>query len=929
MSKLPNIAANDVTPLHNESMLRGELSVVIPKSSDLLDKRERNNFEDMSVQGETIASVESGLAGEKVNSESQASPLQKLEMFVTSEKNDFNKVEVIVNDTRDPGHNFHGYFTEEFQKLEQDTDTEEKLESDYLETSEKFEMLLKEKNQVKEVQKQSVIIEETLEMRLKKIKQFADIGMKFGNTLNDAFERKAADEEIDENKSLEGITYDKRVTENENVELSERKVVRVNVSSEIDEAGTERRVDMCDNDDTDNFDNVSGYFNDSLEDRKLQIVENDSFRGKEIEDIKESNLDDNDDGNEGDQGQMVEDSVEGKEIECTKQIIADDEDNDDDHDDDSNKGDEEQIFRFKEMEESKDMSNEPNEGFIFTENEFLNHISEMNGSSKANKEDGVEIVDEYKEEKDEEKIVGLENGKNSVQTMTKQLWEENLKHGNDLIHQLKELQSDPNELKFREKCLNTDRSENEAMDLRTEGRMNKINESKVCEVNSVQNISQENLPMDLSLSRRWSDDTGKQIARDGEFKVDGKYAGNSENRSPMLLICGLCSRKFDDIHQLRSHQIEHAKDIGYSCKVCKKFFTSAFELQCHMIKHSEIPVQSQIDPGVSNGLKCVGKSVLGSSEQSDRENRDFTSGEVCQMNENGEKQFSCKYCDKIFVREEQLTEHMNVHYGSKKPYVCNICRRAFVHRHNLNRHKMSHNSKSYKCDVCHRTFKESFYLQMHKKTHDEENYRKCQICGESVCKSEIWQHTHQHFGTITENPTYAQIGNTVQEILHEQDLNIGGAVQKNDVTRIPSKTSNISEYGDDLRHSKSNDFCLNDKALNFSKENIENRYVTKNVNTDIKHANVLQNKENSWDNSSILSKNRFEEGFRNSSGKMFQMFECHICKVVLSTKHELDNHMGIHSGLRPHVCKLCGRAFKKSKGLKTHEKIHLESSFKV
>lgn len=300
-------------------------------------------------------------------------------------------------------------------------------------------------------------------------------------------------------------------------------------------------------------------------------------------------------------------------------------------------------------------------------------------------------------------------------------------------------------------------------------------------------------------------------------------------------------------------------------------------------------VESSENTMVSNAVKC---------------NKEKTHGAVC-----NESLFVCQFCDKTFSLMDELTSHTNLHRGMEKPYICSTCHRGFTHRHNLNRHKMSHNSKVYECNVCNRSFKEDFYLQMHMKTHTEDNCHTCQICGQNVQKAEIWQHTSQHLGNLAENPTYQQIGYRVKEILHEQN---SSSESKKFGSEKCIKLGEIDRQGNEV--------------LNLMEENIENW----NVRTDrqlhaIDMRKVLQPNfyNNKQQNVSVLT----DKAQRNSDYKAG--FNCTLCNKVLQSKHELGNHMDFHNGTRPHVCNICGRAFKKSKGLKTHEKIHQNSAIGI
>jgi uncharacterized Zn-finger protein len=56
---------------------------------------------------------------------------------------------------------------------------------------------------------------------------------------------------------------------------------------------------------------------------------------------------------------------------------------------------------------------------------------------------------------------------------------------------------------------------------------------------------------------------------------------------------------------------------------------------------------------------------------------------------NGEKNFTCGSCDKSFVTNADLKEHLLTHSG-EKPFTCNICDKKYSRANDLNRHTKTH-----------------------------------------------------------------------------------------------------------------------------------------------------------------------------------------------------------------------------------------------
>lgn len=51
-------------------------------------------------------------------------------------------------------------------------------------------------------------------------------------------------------------------------------------------------------------------------------------------------------------------------------------------------------------------------------------------------------------------------------------------------------------------------------------------------------------------------------------------------------------------------------------------------------------------------------------------------------------------------------------------------------------------------------------------------------------------------------------------------------------------------------------------------------------------------------------------------------FECNICQKVFNRKHDLEEHMNAHLGLKPHQCHVCSARFPRVSALKVHLRSH-------
>ena len=94
------------------------------------------------------------------------------------------------------------------------------------------------------------------------------------------------------------------------------------------------------------------------------------------------------------------------------------------------------------------------------------------------------------------------------------------------------------------------------------------------------------------------------------------------------LPCDVCGQIFENVYDLKLHQIQHFGDEKYKCLVCLKSFSTKGSFHRHQHTHIK------------------------------------------------EKTFLCTRCPKIFKNKTTLQLHLMAHDG-KKPYTCHICQQPF------------------------------------------------------------------------------------------------------------------------------------------------------------------------------------------------------------------------------------------------------------
>lgn len=238
------------------------------------------------------------------------------------------------------------------------------------------------------------------------------------------------------------------------------------------------------------------------------------------------------------------------------------------------------------------------------------------------------------------------------------------------------------------------------------------------------------------------------------------------------LKCRLCQENHSNLDSIREHLIKIHGTQFYSvsngmteynmdrvndmfvCHICNENFHNFSLLNCHMNSHVGKVVCENCGAGFLN------QHLLMKHKESHLT-----------------KLFSCKQCDKSFIKKSQLTYHTDkVHKGKERvrlkkcpkcpqtfkehyakilhlkkdhgianTFPCYICKNTFTTRRAVTEHLTRFHTEKFKCEVCSKCFGVESRLKQHMRGHTGERNFICPVCKNAyIHKRSLNKHMRSH-----------------------------------------------------------------------------------------------------------------------------------------------------------------------------------------
>lgn len=254
-------------------------------------------------------------------------------------------------------------------------------------------------------------------------------------------------------------------------------------------------------------------------------------------------------------------------------------------------------------------------------------------------------------------------------------------------------------------------------------------------------------------------------------------------------LCDKCGRKMKNRNSLMSHMKCHMDARPFKCSICDSSFKRSSNLRQHeatvhkkVVDATEEKVRSKKSQ-VKNKVKkddgdlyactmchttftsCFGLNVhISKGNCLDKlmfcalcERSFLCDEELCEHIQDKEKPkmvYYCpvKECERSFLLETQLKQHIAVHHVGENPYKCSHCEKAFKALEHFNRHLTVHNGVRFPCPDCDKTFSRKTYLTIHARKHAGLKPFHCCMCGRSFTqKGDCKKHERRIHGLGVED----------------------------------------------------------------------------------------------------------------------------------------------------------------------------------
>lgn len=416
-------------------------------------------------------------------------------------------------------------------------------------------------------------------------------------------------------------------------------------------------------------------------------------------------------------------------------------------------------------------------------------------------------------------------------------------------------------------------------------------------------------------------------------KMQDDVSDKSESDEEIHLRCKMCKDTFSDVDVLELHQASHETDgPPYSCSICDKVFTDKSNLDAHWLIHSG-----------DNPLLCpVCETAFTDSDSLESH---------LECHDIGLPYF-CVTCDKSFANRTELQNHVIVHsvvhssryrilpkefsrsskhfkaLNGQKQFCCSECPKMFKTKGDLHRHEIIHTGqKPFSCSVCNLSFNRKDKLTRHERLHSSDKVF-------AFVKSDDATKLNMYTSVPTEEEEPFQEEATDLSMPSKKDASMNGKSDSmdfnDDDSTMDTESDNQLQICEDPIDEEISEEHGSDKLDETGDKQVESMVISvdpfqmEQMDTSLKHTHLPSN----FSLNSVKSEFEKEEYSPNENDVVENIQEntkpyaCEFCPKKFADKSYMKTHQLTHLGIRPHACSYCGKGFFRRRELLRHEAVH-------